>query len=63
MTKDNRILTGRKQITAYVGRSWAIVKKWIAQEGFPAVLVDGVWTSYVDLVDEFVKAKVKKAPD
>jgi hypothetical protein len=36
------VVQGRKQITALLGRSWAVVAKWIG-EGAPIASIDGKW--------------------
>jgi hypothetical protein len=52
-------LVGKKEITAYVRRSWMTIRKWIMEDSFPARKIDGVWESDTSLVDDWKKAKIK----
>lgn len=56
---DN-LLTGRKRIQAFVGRSWQTVLRWIDEEGFPARKLDGIWESDVELVLEWRQKQILK---
>jgi hypothetical protein len=49
----NNVLSGRKNICNFVGRSWDTVKGWIQEKKFPAVKLDGVWESYPDMIDKW----------
>lgn len=44
------IITGKKQICNFVGRSWATVEKWILEKDFPAQKIEGVWESDSELI-------------
>jgi hypothetical protein len=54
------ILTGRKQIMNFVGRSWPTIQKWIDEDGFPARKLDGVWEADGDLVIEWRRRQIVK---
>jgi len=51
-------LVGKKDICAFVGRSWGTIKRWIKEEDFPAKKIDGGWHSDADLVHEWLKGKI-----
>lgn len=51
-------LVGRKEISGFVGRSWHTIRRWIDEDGFPAVKIDGVWESHADLVEEWRKGVI-----
>jgi hypothetical protein len=53
------ILTGKKQIQAFVGRSWGTIMKWVAEDEFPAVKLDGVWSSDALLITDWIRKKIK----
>jgi len=48
-----RFLSGKKQITSFVSRSWRTVSFWIAEKEFPAVKIDGIWESHTDLIEQW----------
>jgi hypothetical protein len=50
MKNGETILTGRKRISTFVGRSWATIHKWIKKDNFPATKIDGVWESDTNLI-------------
>ncbi len=50
-----------QEITAYSGRNKATVKRWIAEENFPAVKIDGRWESNTELIDEYRCRRINKA--
>lgn len=52
-------LVGKKEIAAYVRRSWMTIRRWIVDDDFPARKIDGVWESDTALVDDWKKAKIK----
>jgi hypothetical protein len=52
-------LVGKKEITAYVRRSWVIIRRWTLKDNFPARKIDNVWESNTDLVDEWKRTKIK----
>ena len=57
--KMGKGLVGKKEITAYVRRSWMTIQRWIIEDSFPARKIDGVWESDTTLVDEWKRAKIK----
>lgn len=54
------ILTGKKMIMTFVGRSWATVLTWIRERNFPARKIDGIWESDTDLIIEWRKKEIQK---
>lgn len=54
-----RILVGMKAISEYSGRSENTIKKWIREQNFPAVLVDGRWESNSVLIDAFMLRRIQ----
>jgi hypothetical protein len=53
------VLTGKKRICEFVGRSWATIHTWIEQGGFPARKIDGIWESDAQLVTAWRQAAIK----
>lgn len=63
MSKDKplpRTLLSMDEIEAYVGRSRRTIKKWVAEENFPAVKVDGRWESNTGLIDAFRARRISR---
>lgn len=64
---DDRLI-GIHQIEAYYGRSWYVIKRLIEDEAFPAIRggprgdQKGVWEASKSVVDEWERARYKKAP-
>lgn len=56
----NSILSGRKEIAAYVKRGWKTIQKWIDEDGFPASLMGTVWTSSKRLIDEWMEERIRR---
>ncbi len=52
-------LVGKKEIAAYVRRSWMTIRRWVLVDNFPARKIDGVWESNTSLVDDWKRAKIK----
>ncbi|MFZ4436796.1 MAG: hypothetical protein ACOYOS_00050 [Syntrophales bacterium] len=52
-------LVGKKEIAAYVRRSWMTIRRWVLADQFPAKKIDGVWESDTALVDDWKRAKIK----
>lgn len=52
------VLSGKKRICVFCGRSWQTVKRWIMEEGFPARKIDGIWETDSDLVIEWRRGKI-----
>jgi hypothetical protein len=52
-------LVGKKEIVAYVRRSWMTIRRWILEDNFPARKIDGVWESDAVLVDDWKRSKIK----
>jgi len=61
--RGQTILTGKKMITAYVGRSWTTIRKWAQERNFPARKIDGVWESDTDLIIRWRKEEIQKEPE
>lgn len=58
MTTNGDFIRGKMAICQAVQRSWKVVRKWIAHEGFPAVKIDGVWESHRKLIDDWRLRKI-----
>jgi hypothetical protein len=52
------ILTGKKNICNFVGRSWDTVERWIRERGFPARKIDGVWESDSELITAWRRRQI-----
>ena len=61
MKKPVNTLLTMQEITAYTGRNRATVKRWIAEENFPAVKIDGRWESNTELIDEYQRRRIERA--
>jgi hypothetical protein len=51
-------LTGKKNICNFLGRSWAIVERWIREREFPARKIDGVWESDSELITAWRRSQI-----
>ncbi len=60
MGKTGPILVTLEEIAEYTGRNRKTIKKWVEEENFPAVKVDGRWESNRELIDEFQRQRIKK---
>lgn len=60
MKKAITTLLGMKEIMDYTGRNRIIVMKWIENDNFPAVKVDGRWESDTDLIDEYRRRRIER---
>lgn len=47
---QQHMLTGKKQICNFVGRSWSTIEEWIFKLGFPAKKINGIWESDSELI-------------
>ena len=52
------ILTGKKNICNFLGRSWDTVERWIREKGFPARKIDGVWESDSELITNWRRRQI-----
>ncbi|MDD5643281.1 MAG: hypothetical protein PHX53_16635 [Syntrophales bacterium] len=52
------ILTGKKNICNFLGRSWDTVERWIREREFPARKIDGVWESDSALITEWRRNQI-----
>ena len=59
--KTTNTLLGMKEIAAYTGRDRATIMKWINDENFPAIKVDGRWESNTDLIDTYRQQRIERA--
>ncbi|MBU0995804.1 MAG: hypothetical protein KJ737_25190 [Proteobacteria bacterium] len=57
---QKRMLTGSKEITEFVGRSWKIIYRWIQEKDFPAKKIDGVWESDTELILQWRTDQIMK---
>jgi len=53
-----KILTGRDEIQAFVGRHWDVIKEWIDDDHFPARKIKGRWESDTDLILAWRKQQI-----
>jgi predicted DNA-binding transcriptional regulator AlpA len=56
---DSPLLSGKKAIIEYCGRSWPTIQRWIKERSFPACKMDGVWESDKELVKEWRRRQIK----
>jgi predicted transcriptional regulator len=61
MKKPATALLTMREITEYTGRNRATIKRWIREDNFPAVKIDGRWESNTDLIDEFRHRRIERA--
>jgi predicted DNA-binding transcriptional regulator AlpA len=57
---SGRILSGMKEICAYVGKSENTVIKYIKSEGFPAAKIGGEWISDEGRIDDWRLGRIGK---
>jgi hypothetical protein len=48
---DSTALSGRKQIQAYMGRSWETLLKWRQDLAFPMAMIGDRWESDTRLIE------------
>lgn len=60
MAKNGKILVTLEEIAQYTGRSKNTIRKWVEEDNFPAVQVDGRWESNMDLIEEFQQQRIKR---
>ena len=60
MPNTQGMLTGIKEISDYVRRSWPTIHKWIENDNFPATKIDGVWESETHLIAKWRKRRILK---
>lgn len=58
MTESGRTLNGMKEITDYVGRHKSVIRKWVEEDNFPAVKIDGRWEANTVLIDRFRQKRI-----
>lgn len=67
MAKQSKILVNMSEIAAYTGRPGNTIKKWVHEDNFPAVLIDGRWESNTEMIDNFqrrrLEDRIKNAAD
>jgi len=51
-------LIGKREIRAYVRRSWKTIAEWIITKNFPARKIDGVWESDTGLISEWKRNQI-----
>lgn len=52
------ILTGRKDICSFVGRSWSTTRMWIDDRGVPAKKLDGIWEANAELIIQWRQGQI-----
>jgi predicted DNA-binding transcriptional regulator AlpA len=55
---NNPVLTGKKRIAGFCGRSWATILEWIKKDNFPARKLSGVWESDESLIIAWRRDKI-----
>lgn len=58
MTQATFILTGKKNICNFMGRSWDTVERWIRDREFPARKIDGIWESDSELITAWRRRQI-----
>jgi hypothetical protein len=58
---DSTALSGRKQIQAYMGRSWETLLKWRQDLAFPMAMIGDRWESDTRLIELWRRGQIKKA--
>jgi hypothetical protein len=57
---EGRSLMTMQEICEYTKRNERTIKKQIARDNFPAIKIDGRWTSHTTLIDRHFMAQVEK---
>ena len=52
------IISGKKNICNFLGRSWDTVERWIREREFPARKIDGIWESDSELITEWRRSQI-----
>ena len=52
------ILTGKKSICNFMGRSWSTIERWIMEREFPARKIDGIWESDSELITAWRRKQI-----
>jgi hypothetical protein len=52
------ILSGKKDICRYVGRSWSTIRKWVDEKDFPARKLDGIWEADAELIIQWRQRQI-----
>jgi hypothetical protein len=55
------ILSGKKEISRFVGRSWEVVYRWINERDFPARKVDGIRESDTELIIQWRQRQIMES--
>ena len=48
---EKRMLITRDAICKHVNFSWKTVKRWVKEESFPAVYIDGKWQAEIGEIE------------
>lgn len=59
MKKNEKMLLTMDEICTYTGRNERTIKKWVNDEGFPAIKKDGRWESNTDLIDSHLRQRIE----
>ena len=59
-TNTGKILVTMNEIEKYTGRPGNTIKKWVRENNFPAVFVDGRWESNTELIDSWQRRRIEK---
>lgn len=58
--EQSRMLLSMDEIEAYTGRSRQTIRKWVEDDNFPAVKIDGRWESRTDLIDAYRERRINR---
>jgi hypothetical protein len=53
------MISGKKNICNFLGRSWDTVERWIREREFPARKIDGIWESDSELITAWRQNLIK----
>ena len=56
-----KLLIGMDAIEDYTGRNKRTIRKWVEQNNFPAIKIDGRWESNTALIDQWRLRRIKAA--
>lgn len=60
MKQSGKILVTLEEIATYSGRSKNTILKWVEENNFPAIKVDGRWESNADLIEDWQRRRLEK---
>jgi len=57
----NTTLKNRDEISAFCRRDWRVIRRLIAEEGFPATKDGKLWVSDMILIQNWQRSRIEKA--